>query len=472
MMNVSIRWRSSLAAAVMVLLSACASQGDLKTQVYPLGADRLSLSADKPEMLKAEEAWWTRLGDPALNRLIDQALRDNPSMQSVAARLNRAQAGLVQAGAANKPQLQARAEVDRQHFTQHGAYPYPLAGATVNTGTLQLEGTWEIDLFGRHHDELRAALGQHKAAQADAQAARVLLSSQVARAHVQLARLLAQREVSTRALVQRQAVLALIRQRVQAGLDTLVEQRQGEGALPDARQQIEALDEQITLSRHQLAALTAQPMAAMNALTPSWPALTPQALPEQVPLNLLGQRADVMAQRWRAEAAGAQSDAARTLFYPNLNIGAYLGLNAIGLDRLFKSDSQQWGLMPAIDLPLFDGDRRRANLQGRLADQDAAVASYNQSVIDAVREVADQLASAQSLARQGQEQALTQKAAESAYDVAVQRYKAGLGTYLTVLSAEAAVLTQQRLGVDLKARSLDTRVALARALGGHWPAQP
>lgn len=102
----------------------------------------------------------------------------------------------------------------------------------MNTGTLQLEGTWEIDLFGRHHDELQAALGQHKAAQADAQAARVLLSSQVARAHVQLARLLAQREVSTRALAQRQAVLALIRQRVQAGLDTLVEQLQGEGPCP------------------------------------------------------------------------------------------------------------------------------------------------------------------------------------------------------------------------------------------------
>lgn len=471
-MNASKPWLGSLGVVLAVLLSACASQGDLKSQTSPWGGDRMGLSADQPELLKAEEAWWTRLGDPALDRLIDQALRDNPSMQSVAARLSRAQAGLVQAGAANKPQIQARAEVDRQHFTQHGAYPYPLAGATVSTGTLQLEGNWEIDLFGRHHDELLAALGQHKAAQADAQAARVLLSSQVARAHVQLARLLAQREVSLRALAQRQAVLALIRQRVQAGLDSLVEQRQGEGALPDARQQIEALEEQITLTRHQLAALTAQPMAAMNALNPSWPALTVPAVPEQVPLNLLGQRADVMAQRWRAEAAGAQSDAARTLFYPNLNIGAYLGLNAIGLERLFKSDSQQWGLMPAIDLPLFDGDRRRANLQGRLADQDAAVASYNQSVIDAVREVADQLASAQSLARQGQEQALAQAAAESAYDVAVQRYKAGLGPYLTVLSAEAAVLAQQRLGVDLKARSLDTRVALARALGGHWPAQP
>jgi outer membrane protein TolC len=188
-----------------------------------------------------------------------------------------------------------------------------------------------------------------------------------------------------------------------------------------------------------------------------------------VPMNLLGQRADVMALRWRAEAAGAQSDAARTLFYPNLNISAYIGLNAIGLQRLFDPGTEQWGLMPAIDLPLFDGDRRRARLQTQLADQDAAIASYNQAVFDAVREVADHIGSAQSIERQQRDQAQAQQALEAAYDVALQRYKAGLGPYLTVLSAEAAVLQQRRLAVDLQGRALDTRVSLAKALGGHWP---
>jgi len=226
-------------------------------------------------------------------------------------------------------------------------------------------------------------------------------------------------------------------------------------------------------TRHALAALTAQPMEAVATLKPSWPALKPQALPAQVPLNLLGQRADVMALRWRAEAAGAQADAARTLFYPNLNINAYIGLNAIGLQRLFDPGTEQWGVMPAIDLPLFDGDRRRARLQTQLADQDAAIANYNQAVIDAVREVADHIGSAQSIERQQAEQAQAQLAMEAAYDVALQRYKAGLGPYLTVLSAEGAVLQQRRLGVELKGRALDTRVGLAKALGGHWPtAQP
>src|SRR5690606_25632107 len=135
---------------------------------------------------------------------------------------------------------------------------------------------------------------------------------------------------------------------------------------------------------------------ATAALAPRLAALPRSGLPREVPVNLLAQRADVLANRWRAEAAGAEVDVARTLFYPNLNLTAYLGFNAIGLDKVLKSGSEQFGVMPALDLPLFDAGRRRANLKGRLADQDSAVAAYNQSVIEAVHEVSDQLVSARS----------------------------------------------------------------------------
>jgi outer membrane protein TolC len=123
---------------------------------------------------------------------------------------------------------------------------------------------------------------------------------------------------------------------------------------------------------------------------------------------------------------------------------------------------------PAIRLPIFDSGRLRANLRGKSADLDVAVESYNATVVDAVRDVADQIASLQSIARQQTEQVSAQAAAESAYDLAVQRYKAGLGTYLTVLNAETHVLTQRRAATDLKARALDTQVALIRSLGGGY----
>lgn len=464
--NVKMACLSAIAAAA---LAGCASQGDLKASVAPLDATRYGVADAGAQPVPAAEAWWSRLGDPALDALIGQALSEHPDMQAASARLARAQAAVQTREAADMPQVGAHAEVSRQRYTENGLVPAPIAGNLWSTGTLQLQGQWELDLFGRHGAELHSALGQARAAQADTQAARTLLSANVARAYVQLARQLAQREVAVRSLAQRDELLSLVRQRVDAGLDTNVELRQGEGALPETRQQIEALDEQIALSRHLLAALSAQPMGATAGLSPSLAQIHLDALPAEVPVNLLARRADVMAQRWRAEAAGAEVDAARTLFYPNINITGFLGFNAIGLDRVLKSGSQQYGITPALDLPLFDAGRRQANLKGRLADQDLAVSAYNGAVIEAVHDVADQLTTGQSLDRQVQEQALAQRAVESAYDLALQRYRAGLGPYLTVLSAESAVLNQRRLAVDLRARAVDNRVSFIKALGGHWP---
>ena len=461
---------AGLCAVALAALAGCASQGDLKATVNPVDAGRYGLADVKAQDVTEAEAWWRRLGDPALDALISQALAEHPDMQAAGARLARAQSAVQNRQAADMPQVGAHAEASRQRYTENGLVPAPIAGNIWSTGTLQLQGQWELDLFGRHGAELRSALGQARASQADAIAARNLLSANMARAYVQLARQLAQREVAVRALAQRDELLSLVRQRVDAGLDTNVELRQGEGALPETRQQIEALDEQIALSRHLLAALSAQPMGATAAIAPRLDQIKLDALPTDVPVNLLAQRADVMAQRWRAEAAGAEVDAARTLFYPNINITGFLGFNAIGLDRVLKSSSQQYGITPAIDLPLFDAGRRQANLKGRLADQDLAVSAYNGAVLEAVHDVADQLTTGQSLDRQVEQQALAQRAAESAYDLALQRYRAGLGPYLTVLSAESAVLNQRRLAVDLRARAVDNRVSFIKALGGHWPA--
>jgi outer membrane protein TolC len=117
---------------------------------------------------------------------------------------------------------------------------------------------------------------------------------------------------------------------------------------------------------------------------------------------------------------------------------------------------------------LFEGGRLRANLRGKTADLDAAIASYNAVVIDAVRDVADQIASTQAIARQQAEQVQAQGKAQAAYDIAQQRFDVGLTTMLNVLLAETAVLAQQRQGVDLAARALDTQVQLIRALGGGF----
>jgi NodT family efflux transporter outer membrane factor (OMF) lipoprotein len=456
-------------AAATLILAACATQQDVQPALRGIDGASLGVrTADKPvQMPEQVEPWWQAHGDTQLDGLIDKALAGAPNILAAQARLQRVLAMEAYTRGTDKPQVQATTEVDRQHFSEHGMFPPPLAGHAWTTGTAQLEGKWELDLFGKQRAELAAAIGQTRASQADMQASRLLLSSQVARTYLQLGRLQAQREVSSRALQQREEMLGLIRQRVQAGLDTAVELKQGEGALPDTRVQIEMLDEQITLARHALAVLTGQAPQALDALNVRIDALQPLPAPDHIPVDLLARRADVMAALWRVQASSDQVDAARALFYPNVDLTSYAGFNAIGLEQLLKASSLQWGLMPAIHLPLFDGDRRRANLQGKVAEQDAAQASYNQTVLQAVQEAADQIASSRSVARQRAEQQAAQQSAESAYKLALERYQAGLGGYLTVLNAESAVLAQRRSAVDLQARSVDAQLGLIKALGGN-----
>jgi NodT family efflux transporter outer membrane factor (OMF) lipoprotein len=260
----------------------------------------------------------------------------------------------------------------------------------------------------------------------------------------------------------------LVRDRVDAGLDTRLELRQSEGGLPEARLQLETLQEQMALTRNALDALIGKPNGTAALSLPAQAAIKTVATATAIPADLLGRRADIAAARWRVEASSKDVVNAKTQFYPNVNLVAFAGFSSIGLGRLLDSGSQQWGVGPALRLPIFDAGRLRANLRGKTADLDAAVESYNAAVIDAVRDVADQVASSQAITRQQTEQRAAQEAAEGAYDIAVQRYKAGLGTYLNVLTAETSVLAQRRLAVDLSARALDTQVALIRALGGGY----
>jgi NodT family efflux transporter outer membrane factor (OMF) lipoprotein len=464
--NITMKRARLGALAAAVALAGCADMAGIQAHSTLRSAESVALPAAAPAFVPASE-WWRDFGDENLNRLIAQALQDNPGLKIAQARLVRAQASAEGARAATLPQAAGQLDLQRERFTEHGLFPPPLAGAIVNTGTLQINAGWELDFFGKNRAALDASLSAADAAQADAQAARVLLASNVARAYFQLARIQDQLAVAQRTLAQREEALRLVQGRVQAGLDSQLELRQSEGALPEARQQIEALRELDEIARHAIAALTGQGNRPVDAM-PSIAAAKAIALPSQLPADLLGQRPDIAAARLRVESAGYVVQNAKALFYPNVNLVAFAGLSSIGLDRLLDVGSRQWGVGPAIRLPIFEGGRLRANLRGSAADLDAAVESYNAAVLDAVRDAADQIASLQSISRQQTEQRDAQAAAEAAYQIALQRYQAGLGTYLNVLSAETTVLNQRRLGVDLAARALDTQVALIRALGGGW----
>jgi NodT family efflux transporter outer membrane factor (OMF) lipoprotein len=458
-----------LASAVMMLFGCATPQSGSAPHALQESRELGATAASATTWPEAR--WWGRYGDATLERLIDQATAGQPALRTVQARIRVAEAGLRAAGGARLPQAALSADATDQRFSENGLIPPPLGGTTKWTADLQAGASWELDLFGKQRATIDAALGQWRAAQADAQAARVLLAANVANSYFSLARLVEARTVAGDALKQREQIVALVRQRIGAGLDTQVDLRQAEGLVAQSQVEIESLNEAIDRSRHALAELVGTGPTAFDSLTPALAPLAQVALPASLPADLLGRRADLVAQRWRVETALRDTDVARAQFYPNVNLTAFVGLSSIGLDNLLQSGSRTYGAGAALHLPLFEGGRLQANLDARRAEVDAAIDGYKGALQRALREVADEMTGLRSIEKQQLAQRDATVAADAAYDLALQRYRAGLGNFLVVLTAQTNVLTQRRADTELKARHLASEVALVRALGGGYAAE-
>ncbi|MDR0479493.1 MAG: efflux transporter outer membrane subunit [Burkholderiaceae bacterium] len=473
-------WRLACAAAVgAALLAGCADTGGIHASAQLRDAASLGLTADatsagepQASALAPAADWWRTFGDPQLNQLVGQALADNPSLRAAAARVVKAQSGITVARADNWPQLNGELDAQRMRFPGNYIFPPPYGENDFSFGTLQLNGNWELDFFGKHAGAIAAAVGQARAAEAEQDAARVLLAANVVRAYVQWARIEDLRAVAQRTLKQRQQMLQLVRDRKQAGLDTQMEVRQNQSGQADSSAQITALEQRADEARHALAALIGQPRLPEGIAAPHLTNFKTLALPSTLSADWLGRRADIVAARWRVEAAQGQVQVAKSAFYPNVNLAAAFGFQSLGLGKLLQASSLEWNVGPAISLPIFEAGKLRANLRGQTADLDAAIETYNATVIDAMRDVADQAQAIKSLVTQRAQQAQALSAAEGAYAIARQRYGVGLGTYLNVLFAESAVLTQRRQIVDLQAQALTAQASLAQALGGGWQPSP
>ena len=293
------------------------------------------------------------------------------------------------------------------------------------------------------------------------------------RAYLNLQNGFAQRSVLKRVLAQRADVLELTRGRYSAGLDTQVEVKQAESSLAAGKVELTQVETTLAQLRNQVAALAGAGPQRGQSLTEATLVAPAGGVPASVPLDLLGRRPDVVAARWRAEAARHAIDTAKAEFYPNINLTAFAGFQAMGTGNLLDAASRMAGIGPAISLPIFHGGALSANLAGRRADADLAISDYNQSVLDAVRQVADALDGLRLLEQERGEQRQARAAIDAAYDLAVKRYKAGMGNYLSVLIAQTGVLTQARLDTDLRIRAYQLDADLAYALGGGYtPAAP
>lgn len=465
---------TTLAVLGALGLNGCALH-DADGQVNAMQADAApqyaQTFADKDAIRWPTSAWWQRYQDPQLDRLIEQALVSAPTLKLASARLAEAKAVAKQVGAADMPQVGAAASVSESKVSyRYQAYNPPRNWNDY--GSLTLNFSYDIDFWSKNKSAVAAASSQLAAAKAEQAAAKLMLTTAIANAYAELARLYANLDTVQAALNVRQQTFELLRQRFDNGLENRGTVSQAKAVANSAEAEVLAVQESITLQQHALAALLGQgPDAGLTIKRPAIELQHTFGLPEHAGAGLLAHRPDVTAARWRAEAAAYQIGVAKAQFYPDVSLSAFVGVQAFGLNSLFDSGNDAGSVGPAIYLPLFSGGRLEGQLSAAEAGFDQAAASYQQTLTNALNEVADVLTSTQALDGQIAATQAAVDAAEVAHQIASNRYKGGLATYLEVLSAEDRLLGSKRALVNLQSRAFSLDLALVHALGGGYQSQ-
>ncbi|MEO5812083.1 MAG: efflux transporter outer membrane subunit [Rhodanobacter sp.] len=467
-----MRLHSLVAVTALTLaLSACASSGGLHPQGTLVDAGALharqSLAGHEDTAAAWPAAdWWTRLGDAQLSALIGEALHDNPALAVIDARARAAQSQAGVANAARLPNVNTGASASAARIPDT---VLPAGGHFAASKYVYVRFSWGLDLWGGKRDAWEAAVGAARAAEVEAHAARNELSVNVARAYAQLGYAFAKADLGTAELVRANAARALTQQRFAAGIDNRIQLKQSDAEIASAQQNMALARQAVLATRSALSVLLGK--GPDRGLQIQRPHLLPQAalsVPANLPVGLLAHRPDLVAARWRVEAASKDIRASKKDFLPNISLGALAGVVTRGSGNLFSLPARFYQFGPSLSLPIFDGGRLRAQLAGKDAAYDWAAAQYNQTLVAAVNQVADDFSALQSLDEQIAAQQRAYDAAKAAWDLAMQRYKAGIGSYLEALSVRQQLLEVERGSAALAAQRADMSLQLIQALGGGY----
>jgi NodT family efflux transporter outer membrane factor (OMF) lipoprotein len=459
---------STIFAAV---LSACVNYAGIhsdKQMAKPQQYETVqSLPAEQGHWPAAN--WADQFGDLQLKALIGEALQGSPTIEEARARVAEAQAYGERAKADTLPRADASYSLTRQQFSSTALIPRPYAGSWQTENKGLLSASYDLDLWGKNREALKAAVSQTQASEADEAFVKLTLSTAIARTYNRLARLYVLHDIAQQEVARREQIDRITAGRIATGLDTEVERKTAQADLATSRANVTALDGSILTTRYELAALIgAGPDRGLTIARPALGVGDEVRLPDNLPADLVGRRPDIVAARWRVDATTHEVKEAKAEFYPDINLSAAIGLDAFGFGRFLTAASRTASAGPAIHLPIFDAGELRAQLKGRYAEFDYAVAAYNQTLIAALSDVAMQLAQIRSSDAQLVDAQAAQQAAQDADQLAITQYKAGLANQLTVLNADVTALNADQAVANLKMNRRDQQIALASALGGGY----
>jgi NodT family efflux transporter outer membrane factor (OMF) lipoprotein len=444
---------------MLLFLLGCASTKGIVPQSTLLQTEQILAQINqKPYPVLA---WWQHYQQATLNSLVKQAIEHNPSLKIAQARVRQSEAVVQLAGAAQGPAIDFNANVTHRHLSAYGQVPPPLAGTQSSLYDTGINFRYVFDIWGQTRAQIVAALSEKAAVQIEAEEARRVLSLAVSSHYFQYQALQTDIVLLDRLLQARQAIMTVLKAQYLAGilqkdqLDWLNTQ------LHNDQQALVEVKTQAQKTQHALARLLGKTSLFIKKVDLPTPQLADL---QGLNINMIGQRADVRAARWRVESHAHNVKAAKAAFYPALSLSAFVGFNALHLADWFRHNAHQTFINPALNLPIFHSGELRATLKSKTAQYDEAVESYNQILLNAVQDAADKYADLQSAEQSLMHQTTIFHSACAAVKISTARYKAGILSKQNDLNNTIQYLQTERQFNAAKHHRLQSELAMIQAL--------
>jgi NodT family efflux transporter outer membrane factor (OMF) lipoprotein len=348
--------------------------------------------------------------------------------------------------------------------TQSSSSP---TSSTITEYSLPFDASWELDFWGRIRNTVKANSLEAQATLADLENVQLSVQAEVAVDYFQLRVLDAQKQLLDASALAYQESLKLTQVQQDAGMASGQDVAQAETQLNTTLAQATDLGIQRAQLEHAIATLLGQPASSFSIATNSLPT-KPVAIPFGVPSQLLERRPDVAAVERRVAEANAQIGVARAAYFPTITLSGSAGYQSTSVENLFSGPGLVWSVGASLAQTLFDAGLRKAVTEQARAKYQGTVANYRQTVLTAFQEVEDNLSTLRILSQELQQQNAAVESSQRYLTLANARYQSGMDSYLDVITAQTALLSNQRTALNLRMQQLTASVQLIKALGGGW----
>lgn len=470
MLTATHRYRRPLLFCLSLLLGACSVGPDYVRPTVETPASYKESAGWKqaqPADTLLKTTWWELFNDPELNRLEEQVAISNQNIALAAAQYRQARALVEGSRSALYPTVTIGASGTRSQGSANVGRVQGGVQSTQSDYQLPANLSWEIDVWGRIRRSIESSQAGLQASAADLAAAQLSVQAELASDYFQLRSLDAQKEYLDETIVYFRKTLDLTNNRYAAGVAARVDVLQAETQLKSTQAQMIDLGVQRAQLEHAIAVLIGKP-ASEFALAYLPLRSPPPAIPLGLPSELLERRPDVASAERHMASANAQIGIARAAYYPTVRLSASFGLEASDIAKWLTWPSRFWSVGPAVSETIYDGGLRKSQNAQALAAYDGSVALYRQTVLTAFQDVEDNLAALRILADESKVQDEAVDAAVKTTQITLNQYQAGVVSYLSVITAQAAELANRRAAITILGRRMTAAVQLVKALGGGW----